>query len=41
MNPQSNLAAFRRIVREWQVAALALVVAVVPSVLYSQQKTDQ
>ena len=40
MNPESKLPLLRRTVRGWHVAALALIVAVVPSVLYSQQKTD-
>jgi arylsulfatase A-like enzyme len=41
MNPQSNLPSLRQALRGWRVAAFTLILAAIPSVLYSQQKTEQ
>ena len=41
MNSQSDQPVPRRTVHGWQVAAFTLILAVIPSVLFAQQKTEQ
>jgi len=41
MNAKSKLPLLRQAVRRWQVAAFTLIVAVTPTIVWAQQKTEQ